>query len=462
MQLNEKFLFHALPSATLLYKHFLDSYTASIDSRVVKSGDIFVALLGKTLDGHSFVKEALHKGAGGAIIARDKKHCLDGIEKSILEKKLIILVDDTLKALLSLAGCWRAQFSIPIVAITGSVGKTSTKERLATILEYNGASYCASYGTQNTLIGVSLNLLRLRKEHEVGIFELGINRRGEMNQLANLVRPTMAIITGLGHSHMKYLGSIINIAAEKREIFRYFEASNIGIVNGDQPLLAQVAYTHPVVKFGSKTTNQIQARKISFGVDSLSFILKIYKERYPVVVPGNHQGVVTNALAASTAAYLLHIPSRIIKDAIQLPLVISGRFEFKELNNKNGILINDCYNASPESTKEALLAFERFDTADQKIFVLGDMHELGVNSAFWHRQVGRFLRKAPSIKKIILVGSFVAETKRTLPVNFEVEHVDSWESAVPLLKKLVTKKSAVLIKGSRAVGLDHLVQEFVE
>lgn len=457
MRLDEHFFKNALPEVSFLYKVFPEDMSFCIDSRKLEKGDVFIALEGALFDGHDFVAEVVEKGAAGLVIAESKKSCLEKISKTVLSKMVVVIVANPRAALLQLATAWRAQFSYPVICITGSVGKTSTKEMLCNILDLNGMRYTASLGNQNTLIGLALSILAMRPEHEVAIFELGINKRGEMAQLVAMAKPTSALITCIGHAHMEGLGSIADIAAEKRDIFSLFKEDNIGIINGDQPLLSYIAYCHPVIKFGSKTTNQIQARKIFQGSNYVSFILKLYGEKFRIILKTNHNGAVFNTLAAVSLAHLLKVSSQTIVDAIQMPLIVAGRFEQRTLKNGNGIIINDCYNASPESMKAALLALQKIETGAKKIAVLGDMGELGINSPFWHRQLGRFLRKVPTLQKVILVGSLVEWTKKTIPVGLPIEHVANWQEAATLLEKSLKQESLVLVKGSRALGLDNLV-----
>jgi UDP-N-acetylmuramoyl-tripeptide--D-alanyl-D-alanine ligase len=462
IRFDEQFIRKVLPECTIVAHQYPQDAHFSVDTRTLQAGEIFVALQGAHVDGALFVQDALKKGASGIILAQQSKHVLEKIERSLLNNRWIMLVSDTLDALVRLAYAWRSEFSYPVVAITGSVGKTSTKEALARILTANGTSYIASQGNQNTRIGISLNILRMRSEHEAAIFEVGINKRNEMSELSRILRPTYAIITGIGHCHMEGLGSLGDIALEKRDVFKYFTERNIGIVNGDVPALAQVSYSHPVIKFGSKTTNQIQARKVRITNSSVTFVMKIYKEKHTVTLTKPHTGSVFNALAATAAAHLLGVPHAIILKSIQEPLQVPGRFEQKDLKERKGTLINDCYNANPESMKAALLAFQNIETSAQKIAVLGDMLELGVNSPFWHRQLGRFLRKVPSLRQVILVGDLVKWTKKTAPVGLTVEVVPTWSDAVEKLSSKMDKESVVLVKGSNGVGLRHLVDAFTE
>jgi len=461
MRLDGQLVKKAIPDASILFDTFPQESLFSIDSRTIKKGEIFVALQGNHVDGHEFLQDALERGAQGLIISAKKQQLLKGIQKNLLRDKLVVVVNDTLKALYLLAAQWRTQFDCPIIAITGSVGKTSTKEMVATILKLHSDDYLISHDNQNTQIGLALNILRMRAHHKAAVFEVGVSKRGEMAKRVAMLKPTTALITNVGHSHMEGLGSLADIALEKRDIFKYFTESNIGIIHGDNPILSQVSYKHPVVKFGSKTCNQIQVRKVHVGNNNITFILKIYKTKYSVTLHHTHLGMVNNAAASAAVAYLLDIPVDTIIEGLQKKVTVQGRFEEKFLPAGKGVVINDCYNANPESTKASLLAFQHLNTKAQKVLVLGDMLELGVNSPFWHRQLGRFLRKVPSLRHVILVGDLVKWTKKTLPLGLTADVVSSWKEAEALLKDKLDAESVVLIKGSRAMGLDNLVTSFV-
>jgi len=464
MHFDKEFIKKVLPEAELLYDAFPEEMSFSIDTRTLIEGDIFIAIPGLQNDGHKFINDALKAGAAGFIIS--KKECISGIPAQKLNNKLVILVNDTAAALKKMAAAWRAQFSYPVIGITGSVGKTSTKETIENILKVHGLNALISHGNQNSLIGLPLNILRMRAYHQVAVFELGINKRGEMSELVEMVKPTIGLITCVGHSHMEGLGSLTDIAAEKREIFKFFKESNIGIINGDQIPLSQIGYSHPVIKFGSKITNQIQARKIKVIGSSVHFVLKIYKAKYNIVLNNNHVGSVFNCLAAISVGCLLNISHEEIIKGIEQPIKAVGRFESRALKVGMGKLIDDCYNASPESMKAALSAFEKIETSAQKIAVLGDMYELGADSSFWHRQIGRFLRKVPSLSHLILVGDLVKWTKMTLPVHLSVEHVATWQEAnFALQAKIMTKESLILVKGStkgHTAGLANVVNFFTD
>ncbi len=458
MRFDEQFI-RQIISDVSIYGAIPINPTFSVDSRTVSLHDIFVALPGEHHDGHSFVVDALKKGASGALIASDKKKgCQDALKNEQLENKALIIVPDPKKALIALAMAWREQFNCPVIGITGSMGKTYTKETVAYLFETSGMLFIASHSNQNTQIGVALNIFRLRSFHEVAVFEMGVNRRGEMELLAKIVKPTIGVITSIGHSHMEGLGSLHDIALEKRDIFKYFTEDDIGIVNGDQPLLASVSYPHPVIKFGLKTTNQIQARKVRVVDARTRCVLKVYKDKYDVVLSNPHAGAVTSALVTAALAHVLLVPHDKMREAIQKPVKVAGRFEQRALCIGKGIMISDCYNANPESMKASLIALQQIETSAVKIAVLGDMLELGVNSPFWHRQIGRFFRKVPSLKKVILVGNLVQWIEKTLPIGVEVERAETWQDATNILSKMTqSQENMILVKGSNGVGLLNLV-----
>jgi UDP-N-acetylmuramoyl-tripeptide--D-alanyl-D-alanine ligase len=458
MKLDTEFFKHAV-SNSKCYGKLKENSTFSFDSRTIQPGQLFIALKGEKVDGHDYVIDAIKKGASGVIIRQDKQEILESITESEKKNLFIGLVINTNQALLNLAGAWRLQLDCPIVGITGSIGKTSTKEILANILTGANVSYFASYANKNTLLSLAVNILKVKPENKVAIFEMGISSFGEMDKLVALAKPNIAVITNIAHSHIEGLGSLNDIAREKLNIFKFFKENNIGIINGDVPILNNISYAHPIIRFGLKTTNQIQARKIQLNSNSTNFILKIYNERYKVTLNSNHEGRIINSLAAAAVANVLLVPSEYIVKGLEVPLAIEDRFENLAIKDNKGNLINDCYNANPESMKAALLAFEKMESKGKKIAVLGDMLELGINSPFWHRQLGRFLRKISSLDQVILVGNNVGAIKSTMPTDLKVEHVKDWQAAFSTLYSQLSKDDLILIKGSQGMQLSQLVNK---
>lgn len=429
-----------------------------IDSRMAAPGCAFFALQGERVDGHDFIMQAYEQGARTFVVAQSKQAKVAELLRIHSASCCVALVGDVYSALVTLATAWRSQFTCPVVGITGSVGKTSTKEMLASVVRLSGKQCLATSGTCNTMVSVATTLLSLRPEHACAVVEMGINKRGEMANLAHMVRPTMGIITCVAHSHMEGLGSLQDIALEKRDIFKYFKEDNIGIINGDQPILAGISYVHPVIKFGFKTTNQVQARKVQVHGGTTECTLKLYGERYTIAMETIHTGRLLNALACAAAAHVLEIDHDVIVKGICGAPVVPGRFEMRTIQGSRGMLINDCYNANPESMKEALLAFERMEARGKKIAVLGDMLELGVNTPFWHRQIGRTLRKAPSLSSVIFVGKHIKAAETSVPRGISFVTVANWQEAVTELRRHLNDEVAVLVKASHGMGLKNLVE----
>ncbi len=485
MKLSKDFLSQALPDAALIWENRLIPMTdvavwqklekmgdinVSIDSRTIQAGELFIPLKGPNFDGHNFIQSALEDGACGALITQDNQARVLALPRNLLDQKFFIVVPDTFKAFVDLAKAWRACLQCPFVGITGSVGKTTTKEMLRSIVQKAGLKTYASFKNYNNVFGVCYNILRIPETVDIAILEMGINECGEMRQLADIVRPTIGLITCVAHAHLEGLGnSLQGVAQEKRNIFAFFTASDVGIVNGDQALLGDIHYAHPIARFGLKTKNQVQARKIFVaynddGSFTTHFMLKWYSEKTQIQLRGNHPGFVSNALAASAAAYFIKVPFNAVIDGLQAYQGMENRFEIKKLKNNKGILLNDCYNANPESMKAALLALSQFKSNGPKIAVLGDMLELGQRERYWHRQVGRVISKsALNLQALILVGERARSIGKTSPLHLPLEFASDWKEAQQKLESQLTHpESVVLVKASHGIHLDNLVKGVTE
>ena len=459
MRISYEIFNFLFPEMSLLQGSLDQDLFFSIDSRTVKEDEIFIPFKGQRSDGHSFVESALHR-CRGVFVSFSYKNTYEVVIKNKFSDKLIIMVEDPEKVLIELARWWRSQVTCPVVGITGSVGKTSTKLFLENILKYAHKKAFVAQGNQNTVLGISLNIARMDLNIECAIFELGISKPGEMGELVEFVRPTIAVITAIGHSHLEGLGTIADVAHEKKKIFSLFNETNIGIVNGDTLLLGQSSYSHPVVKFGCKKYNQIQARTVAIKDGKLSFVLKLYHNRYPLTFDTTHESYVNIVLAAVTLAYYLGIDEKIIIEAVQQPIERYRRFEKKPLKYPNSFMIDDAYNASPESTRGALLAFDKIPWQGKKIVVLGDMLDLGYKSLFYHRNIGRLFFKLLTIDQLILVGNQVHCIGDVVPKIIPIKKCSTLQEAREMVDLLLTDNTLVLFKASFGMNFIELINYY--
>lgn len=461
MHIDAQFVAKVLPNISIHGLFPVDA-NFTIDSRSVQKGDVFVALVGARVDGHDFIEQALAQKASGIIVNLDQqKKIMEKYSKN-LQNIAMVFVPDSKQALIDIAHAWRMQFHYPVVAITGSVGKTTTKEMVRNILKQAQMQHVVSYGNQNTLIGISLNILKMRSYHQAAVFEVGISEKGNMKKLVQLLQPTIAAITYVGHGHMQGLGDVAQVAREKREVFSTLANSHIGIIHGDQPELCDVSYNHPVVRFGKKTTNQIQARRIVIENNSTSFIAKIYQKKYNVILPTVNQARVMNALCAIVVGKLLQIPDEFLIQGVAQPIMVEGRFQILS-HHTGSVIIHDAYNSNPESLKSSIAAFESYQTPLKKVLVLGDMMELGAQSNFWHRQMGRMMHKISNLDHIVLIGKHVEWAKKTAPFGIKLTKFDNAEDAFDTLKSMLLQKDKVLLfKASNSLRFSELIQKLQE
>ncbi|HEX2944614.1 MAG TPA: UDP-N-acetylmuramoyl-tripeptide--D-alanyl-D-alanine ligase [Clostridia bacterium] len=426
----------------------------STDSRKIEAGDLFIPLIGENFDGHDYIAGAFEKGA---TVALSQKPILD------FPGKVVVTVDNTLKALQDLAALYRSRFSIPFTGITGSVGKTSTKEMVACAL---GTRYnvLKNEGNLNNEIGVPLTVFRLDESHEAAVVEMGMSGFGEINALTAIVRPKVGIITNIGISHIEKLGSRQNILKAKLEILEGLQPDGLLILNGDDPLLSGVKGLLKVrtVSYGMNEGVDYQAVNVcSRGINGIDFDIRIRTGEYKVHVPAPGVHNVYNALAAIAAGLELSVP---MED------IIGGIAQFKagkmrmDIICGNGLtVINDAYNASPQSVKAALEVLGEMDST-RRIAVLGDMLELGEWSEQAHTQTGADAA-AIRLDYLVTVGKNAAHiAEGATAAGFPADHTVSFSSnsdALEFLSGMLKPGDTVLVKGSRGMKMEEIVQELV-
>jgi len=424
---------------------------AVADSRLCRPGDLFVALPGESLDGNEYVEDAFARGATAALAQRPPATLPDGCT--------VYLVDRALPALQRLAGWWRARFSPRVIAITGTVGKTSTKEIAAHVL----ATRAAVLKTESSLngdIGLPLMLLRLRPEHEVAVLELGLYYAGEITLQCELAQPRLGIVTNVGHTHAERLGTIDAIAAAKRELVEWMPAEGTVALNADDPRVAAMA-AHArcrVVTYGLSPDAEVRGDAVrDLGLDGFTFRMHAVGQTVAVRTPliGRHN--VHNCLAAAAVALADGMTPAEVADALA---TASNPLRLKRLPGPNGsTLIDDTYNANPASMNAALDLLEAIPvTGGRRIAVLGDMAELGAEEEQLHRALGE--RAARTADILILAGGrsrWTAEAAR-LAGSTEVRYADDPERLAAAVLAEARPEDVILLKASRALAFERVVQ----
>ncbi len=434
----------------------LDTVISAIttDSRKAGPGHLFVPLKGENFDGHDFISGAFEKGASAVLTQRDLT-ASDG--------RTVIKVGDTLKALQDIAAYFRRRFSIPFVGITGSVGKTSTKEMVACAL---GARYnvLKNEGNLNNEIGVPLTIFRLDAGHEAAVVEMGMSAFGEIRTLTGIVRPIVGIITNIGISHIEKLGTRQNILKAKLELLEGLQPDGVLIMNGDDVLLSGVRGLLNVrtLSYGLEEGVDYQAYNVrSKGEKGIDFDIMLCGSEYTVHVPAPGVHNVYNALAALAAGRELGIDVQKLIEGIAA--YSSGNMRLNIIKVNGMTVINDVYNASPQSVKAAIDVLDELDV-DRRIAVLGDMLELGDWSVEAHTETGRYVA-ASRTDMIVTIGTAAADIARgAVEAGYPPENVKALSSnadALSYLLNTIRQKDAILVKGSRGMKMEEIVNGLI-
>ncbi|NLX77580.1 MAG: UDP-N-acetylmuramoyl-tripeptide--D-alanyl-D-alanine ligase [Clostridiaceae bacterium] len=428
----------------------------STDSRALTEGSLFVALRGEKFDGHQFIDEALKKGASIVISEEEYPAC---------ESSAVIVVEDTVRALGDLARNYISTFDLTVIGITGSVGKTTTKEMIAQVLstQYNVHK---TMGNFNNHIGLPLSVLSLNRDHEVAVFEMGMNALGEIDYLSKIIRPDIGVITNIGISHIERLGSRQNILRAKLEIINGMKENGVLILNGDDELLSGLEglLPMPITFYGINEYCNIQAYGIeSLGEKGVRFTVNIRNSEVDIFlpVPGIHN--VSDALAAVACGLELGITNENIQKGLIEYSQEKMRLNIVDYGNVK--VINDAYNAAPSSTMAALAVLTEIAGSRRSIAVLGDMLELGEYSGEAHRSVGARVA-SEKINYLVAIGELARDyvqgaIEAGMDKNY-IYHFPDPESAADFLKELIEPNDVVLFKGSRGMHLDRVIENIFE
>ena len=451
----------------------------STDSRHLQEGDLFVALKGNRYDGYTFINEAFNRGAAGAVISVvGHRMPRTPEEEKIRRGKILIGVNDTLSALQALAGFHRDRFNIPVIAITGSNGKTTTKELAAWIISQD-RKLLKSEGNFNNQIGVPLTLLRQASHHQVAVVEMGISRAGELRTLARIAKPVVGLIANIGPAHLETLGTLERVARAKSELLESLPMnSGMAILNRDDSFFdfLKELTPCPLLSFGLRAGAQVSAGDIDMAdAFTTCFRLIVHPSVKEVIsggseclasgleteirlpLPGIHN--VLNAVAASAIALVSGCRLHQIKGALESFLPMSMRSQLLSWNE--GFIVNDAYNANPASMRAALEMLSSFRTSGQRIAVLGDMLELGNTGHQAHREIGEYVAQITGARLMAVgpMGRWIAEAALSKGMPDErVSICDDADAATAAVLEVAEKKDVVLIKGSRGIHLERVVE----
>ncbi len=417
----------------------------TIDSRTVRPGSLFAALPGERTDGHAFVAAAQKAGAVCALV-----------ERETVSEGCTIRVDNVAAALGRLAKWYREQFNIPVVAITGSVGKTTTKDMIASVLGQR-FQVLKTQGNLNNHLGVPLTLLSLEPGHQAAVIEMGMSGLGEIAYLSSLAQPDVAVITNVGISHIEKLGSRENILKAKCEIFRHLKPGGTAIVNADDEMLPRAEWLIPARRlwYGVENPADVYASGVeSRGLAGSTCTIHTPGGEFPVTVPMAGTHMVLNALAATGVGLVLGLGPNEIKAGIETFTPTQMRMTV-ERTPAGLTVINDAYNANPVSTKAALDVLAREDS--RKVAILGDMYELGQFGPEMHREVGEYAASL-GLQLVLCVGELSKYTAEGSEGKYFATQEELWQA----LPELLRPGDVILVKASRGMHLEKTVEKLQE
>lgn len=417
------------------------------DSRRAQPGQLFVALSGEKFDGHDFLSQVAAQGAVAALVSRPLDSPLP-----------TVLVKDTRLALGQLASWWRQQWALPLIAVTGSNGKTTTKEMIAAILQVHSGradAVLATAGNFNNDIGMPLTLLRLRPTHRHAVIEMGMNHLGEIDYLTRLACPDVAVINNAGTAHIGELGSRENIAKAKGEIFAGLRSDGIAVINADSAFADYwrgLNAARRVVTFGLDANADVRGVMLD-AASSFTLHYQHQAVQVTLAVPGVHN--VMNALAAAATSLAAGVPLADVGLGLQQFAGVNGRLQQKTAAN-GAVVIDDTYNANPDSMRAALEVLK--NAGRNTLFVMGDMGELGADAEEMHAQIGRYA-KTCGVNKLYALGKFTQAAVQAF--GQPAQHFATLETLLAALQAEMQADDVVLVKGSRFMQMERVVNALV-
>lgn len=432
--------------------HHLEIHGVCIDSKNMKEGNLFVPII-RVKDGHEYVKEAMDNGAVASLWKKSYGTPPKGIP--------IIFVDDTLFALQQLAQFYRREINVKVIGITGSNGKTTVKDIIEGILSSTYRVH-KTKGNFNSQIGLPLTILEMKRNTEFLILEMGMSEKGQIRNLSRIAQPDVAIITMIGQSHLETLGSREEIAKAKFEIIDGLNDDGLFLYNGDEPLLSQNINMLGIESksFGGKYTNDLFPTNVQLDEYGVHFKLNHSKIQYDVPLHGKHN--IFNTIVGIAVGQFYKVPIEKIQEALQQINIIQMRFQF--LTAKTGFkIINDAWNASPSSMKAAIETLQTLNAYKKKMIVIGDMLELGKNAETYHREIGKMLNEK-TIQYVFTYGELAKIVAEEASKKYDTGKVQSFNNKAKIAEevlKVITENDVVLLKGSREMALEQIVQNWI-
>ncbi|UCZ52411.1 UDP-N-acetylmuramoyl-tripeptide--D-alanyl-D-alanine ligase [Bacillus shivajii] len=422
----------------------------STDTRTIQKGNLYIPIVGENFNGHDFMRAAVENGASGGLWQKDQPNPPEGVP--------LIYVEDTLLALQNLAKNYLASLPAKVVGITGSNGKTTTKDMVTSVLS-STYKVQKTEGNYNNHIGLPLTILSLEEDTELAVLEMGMSGRGEIELLSNIAQPEAAIITNIGESHLQDLGSREGISEAKFEITAGLKEHGSLVIHGDEPLLTEKVTNCPfhVKTFGSSEKNDYYPVQIDQKTNGTYFTINGENEtEFFIPVLGKHN--INNALSAIAIAKQFDVSMPNIKKGLEMIQITGMRTEL--IQGEDGVaVINDAYNASPTSMQAAIELLQDLNGYKKKIVVLGDMLELGDSEEAFHYDVGEGIDNS-KINYVFTIGELGRKIAEGAKVNFSPNHVlafDDKQMLIAKLKEVVEEGAIVLVKGSRGMKLEEVV-----
>ncbi len=425
----------------------------SINSRELQIGDLFFAIRGERFDGHDFIQDAFRKGVSACVVSK----AWFGANQSLLTDKQLVVVDDPLKALQELARRYRERLDLTVIALTGTNGKTTCKEMLHATLS---AAYRvqATQGNFNNQIGVPLTLLGLDEDTQIAVVEMGASARNDIRLLCEIARPDSGIVTNVGKAHLQSFGDAETILSTKKELYDYLVNDGVRFVNADLPYFTdQIGLTNGLVTFGTGEDAHYRYRMIETDelARALIQIIAPAGEKLTIRLSVSGLHFVPHVAAAACVAHTLNVPAEQITAALSEFIPLNNRFSVSRV--KGITLINDTYNANPDSMRAALETLRIMRTEGKKIAVLGDMLELGTTSREEHRVLG-LQTAAAGVDALLTYGDETAETHHAAGSLSFKKHYATKKDMIDALFDMIQPGDLVLVKGSRGMQMDEITE----